>query len=393
MSRRPRPSPLSYPRWVPPLVAVPPLFFGVVSVTGAGSAWWVVAIAVGVAFLPWVVNAIRPGWPPPTVFVLWVATPLALLNTVGDAHGVDLSAEGHSQFTLMILVWLVGEMASRARLAPMLLAGLTTIGTVVGRTIAEPSFAHAWLFWLGGAGVALLTGFLLRRQQTTLSELRAAQAALAGEAARRERQRIAREVHDVVAHTLTVTLMHVGAARRALERDPSAAREALDDAETLGRRSLADIRRTVGLLRAEDEQPDTHALPDASDIPTLLDSYRAAGTTLDVETTGDLAELSPAAGLTLYRLVQEALSNASAHAPGAPVDVRLRVRRHEAEVVVSNPVPATGADTSGSGLGVIGMRERVGLLGGRLDAGARDGTWSVRARVPLDSATTSGTPA
>jgi signal transduction histidine kinase len=383
-----------FPRWVAPLMAVPPLFFGVVSVAGAGRGWWAVGLAVAFAITPWLVNAVRPGWLSTTAFTAGVVVPLAVLNTAGGAVGVDLSAEGHSQFTLMLLVWLVGEMACRARLAPMLLAGLATVGVVVGRTIAEPSFAHAWIYWLGGAGVAFLTGFLLRRQQLTLMELRDAQAALAGEAARRERQRIAREVHDVVAHTLTVTLMHVSAARRALERDPAGAGEALEEAELLGRRSLADIRRTVGLLRAEDEGPDRHALPDATDLPSLISSYEAAGTPVSVRTGGGLDDLPPAVGLTVYRLVQEALSNAAGHAPGAPVDLRLEVRRHEVRIEVSNPVGRDGAAPRAGGLGLVGMRERVALLGGRLDAGARDGTWTVRARLPLDSrAPAAGAPA
>lgn len=390
MSRRRPVPPSGYPRWVAPLAALPPLFFGIVTVTGSHGGTGMTATAIGLALVPWLVNAVRPGWLPATLFVVWVAAPLLVLHTVGGAFGVDLSAEGHSQFSLMLLVWLVGEMAARARWGPITLAGLAAVAAVVGRTIAEPSFAHAWLYWLGGAGVAFLTGFMLRRQQHTLSELRAAQAALAGEAAQRERQRIAREVHDVVAHTLTVTLMHVSAARRALDRDPAAAREALDDAERLGRRSLADVRRTVGLLRADDEEPDTHALPDASDIPALLASFRAAGTPLHVETTGSLGALPPAPGLTLYRITQEALSNASAHAAGARVEVRLDIREHDARLVVSNPVGAPGTRRAG-GLGLVGMRERVELLGGRVEAGEHDGTWTVTAHVPLDSrSTTSG---
>lgn len=385
MSRARRVAPSGYPRWVPALVAVPPLFFAVVSITGVGAAWGAVAVAVGVAVLPWVVDAVRPGLLPNSAFVLWVAVPLGILNVAGAAFGVDLSGESHTQFSLMLLVWLVGEMAARARWAPLLFAMLSAVGVIVGRTIVEPAFRHSWIFWIGGVGVAFLTGFMLRRQQQTLSELRDAQAALAGDAARRERQRIAREVHDVVAHTLTVTLLHVSAARRALDHDPGSARAALDDAETLGRRSLADIRRTVGLLRSDDETPDRQPLPEASDIPDLVRSYRTAGTPVEVRVAGSLADLPPAVGLTTYRLVQEALSNAAGHAPGAPVDVQLTVRRHDVHIRVSNPVTtATGGNRRG-GLGLVGMQERVALLGGRLDAQARDGRWAVDARLPLDS--------
>ena len=208
--------------------------------------------------LPWLVDAIWPGRLPATVFVLWVATPLAVFNTAAEAVGVELAAEGHSQFSLLLLVWLVGEMAARARQGPFVFAVLSTVAVVGGRAILDPSFAHASLYWTGGAAMAFLAGFLFRRQQQALSELRTTHIALAEVAARRERQRIARELQDVVAHTLTVTLMHIGVARRSIDRDPAATRGALHDAAQLGGQSLADFRRTVGLLHTEDEGSDAH---------------------------------------------------------------------------------------------------------------------------------------
>lgn len=374
-----------YPSWVPRLVALPPLFFALVTLSDAGEAIGVVAVTLGVAILPWLIQAARLGPLPDALFAAWVVVPIGILNLAGTSLGVDLSGESHNQFSLMVLIWLVGEMAARS--TPRIVAGVlaATAAITVGRAAVEPAFGHSWSFWLGGAGVAFLTGYLLRRQQQTLAELGAAQAALAGEAARRERQRVAREVHDVVAHTLTVTLLHVQAAARALDRDPAAVREALRDAEALGRQSLADVRRTVGLLRADDEAPDTHALPDASDLPALLDSYRGAGMQLRDEIDGDLTQLAPAPSLTLYRVVQEALSNAAGHTDGAPVDVRVTVGRQEVSVTVSNPVAAARPGRDG-GLGIVGMRERVALLGGQVSAGAQNGTWTVAATFPRDGA-------
>lgn len=373
---------IGYPRWVPVLAALPPLFFAAASVsTTAGEGRGIVAAAVGLALVPWLVGAVRGRSFRDPVFAAWVIVPIAAMNLAGSAVGVDLSGASHNQFSLMILVWLVGEMAARA--APMLVGvvAVAAVATMAGRGIVAPEFGHSWAFWAGGAGVALVTGFLLRRQQQTLSALRVAQAALADEAVLRERQRIAREVHDVVAHTLTVTLMHVSAARRALDRDPDGARVALDDAETLGRRSLADIRRTVGLLRTDGEPPATRALPDGSDVGDLLASYRAAGVDLHVDVAGDPASLPPASGLTLYRVVQEAVSNAAAHAPGQRVDVVIRVEEEAVGVTVANPA-AESREARPGGLGLVGMRERVALLDGTFSASQQDGRWTVTARFP-----------
>ncbi|HEX9889910.1 MAG TPA: sensor histidine kinase [Nitriliruptorales bacterium] len=372
-----------YPAWVAPLVAVPPVFFAVASAVGA-QVWPVVALLVAVAIGPWLLAATGRQLPR-TAFGLWVVLPLALLNLGGERFGVDLSAESHSQFSLMILVWLVGEMAAVAPLRHVLATTVAVCTVIVGRTVVAPDFVHAWVFWLGGAGIALLTGFMLRWQQQTLSELRAAQGALADEAAQRERQRIAREVHDVVAHTLTVTLMHLQAARKALDHDPTEAREALEHAEKLGRRSLADIRRTVGLLRTEGEPPEIRALPEAADVHALIESYRAAGAQLTTEVAADLRSLGPTSGLTLYRVLQESLSNAAAHAPGAPVEVTVRIERDEVAVEVTNPIVHAGVSPRPGGSGLEGMRERVGLLGGRFDASSHDGRWRVDVRFPTHS--------
>lgn len=375
-----------YPLWVPRLVAVPPVVFALTALTDGGAALGPVAVLLGIAVLPWIVQAVRPESPlPDALFAVWVVVPIAILNLAGPSFGVDLSGESHNQFSLMILIWLVGEMAARSDLRVVGGTLGATAVVAVGRAVVEPTFGHSYAFWLAGTGIALLTGYLLRRQQQTLAELREAQAALEREAARRERQRIAREVHDVVAHTLTVTLLHVQAATRALDHDPDAVREALREAETLGRQSLADVRRTVGLLRAEDEGPDTHALPDASDLPALIGSFRAAGMRLDAEIDGDLAGLAPAPSLTLYRVVQEALANAAGHTQGAPVGVRVEVGDVEVSVTVWNPVGDVGPGRSG-GLGIVGMRERVAALGGTVTAGARDGRWTVTAAFPRRAA-------
>lgn len=372
------------PPWAARLVAIPPVLIALISVLavlGSDDPFPVVLVAVTVAVLPWLVRTAGielPAW----LFAAWVIVPIAALNLLGESVGVDLSDQGHTQFSLMLSIWLVGEMAAVGRRSEVAATTVATLAIIGGRAIVEPAFGHSWIFWIGGAGIALTTGFLLRVQQRTLSELRQAQAALAEEATQRERQRIAREVHDVIAHTMTVTLMHLQAARRALTEDRDGARETLEEAEALTRRSLADIRRTVGLLRAEGDTPETRALPDAGDIPTLVDSYRAAGIVINDDVDIELGALGPAASVTLYRLVQEALANAASHAETATVDLRVHADDDQVVLEVVNPVSSEVPTSEGGGLGLVGMRERVRHLGGEMTAGLAAGRWRVEARFP-----------
>jgi signal transduction histidine kinase len=190
-------------------------------------------------------------------------------------------------------------------------------------------------------------------------------------------------------------MLHLTAARYILSRDPEGAAAALADAERLGRQSLADVRRTVGLLAAEGtvNSPTLAPLPGADDIPTLVADYARAGLDADYTRSGEASELPPAAGLALYRIAQEALANVAKHAPGAHVSVRLRTA---ADVLLQVSDDGVGgavdqesrSDDAGSGLGLLGMRERAVLLGGTLTAGpAHNGRgWSVECRLPAVAA-------
>jgi signal transduction histidine kinase len=189
---------------------------------------------------------------------------------------------------------------------------------------------------------------------------------------------------------MTVTLLHISAARLALQDQPASVDDAIDalrEAETQGRRSLADIRQTVGLLASDD--PAESALgppvPGVEDLPDLVSSYEAAGLTIDLDVRGDLARLSPAGGVTLYRVLQEGLANAAKHAPGAPVAVRLFVHRRKVAVCVNNGLSPHAPLAPPGGRGVAGMTDRVRQLGGRLRAGPTADGWQLRADLPLSS--------
>src|SRR5690606_20404916 len=239
------------------------------------------------------------------------------------------------------------------------------------------------------AGVALgwMVGVMLRYQRHFLYQERESQAIRAEQAADEERRRIAREVHDVIAHSLSITLLHLTAARHALQtdRDVDEAVEALVDAERLGRQAMADIRRTVGLLgeRSTSSAPE----PGVRDLPELIADFTKAGLRFDeIRIDEHLDAVSAAVGLAIYRIGQESLANVVKHAPGASVAVELRVRAGTALLRVDNTLPGGPAADRGGGMGLSGMRQRAGLLGGELAAGPVGGGWSVRAVFPIDAA-------
>ena len=231
--------------------------------------------------------------------------------------------------------------------------------------------------WILGLLVTWAAGLGVRSQV----ELAAAHAALAEQAVVAERQRIAREIHDVVAHTLSVTMLYVTGARLAIRRDPAEAEEALLAAEKLGRESLAEIRRTVGLL-APGASGTEAPMPTAADVPELVQEFRAAGLDVDLTLLGDADGLPPATGLALYRVVQESLTNVAKHAPRARASVALEIAPAGVRLCVRNAVPPGAPAGANGGLGVPGMRQRVELLGGTLRAGVDRDEWVVLAEAP-----------
>ncbi len=239
-----------------------------------------------------------------------------------------------------------------------------------------------WGAWL--AGVTLTTAFslLVRHDRNLLGQLRQAQAGLAEQARTQERNRIARELHDVIGHTLTVSLLHVQSARLAVEHDPADAARALAEAERLGRECLAEVRTTVGMLRHDgtaDGTASSAPLPGAGALPALVEQFRSAGADVTLTVEGDTGGLPATTGLAVYRIVQEALTNAVKHAPGSPTEVRLAIDAGEVRLTTdSRAAPGTG-----TGLGVISMRERAESLGGTCEAGPGGHGWLVRATLPL----------
>ena len=285
--------------------------------------------------------------------------------------------------------------------------------TFIGVLVNVPNVSLTW--WVGELltawlmfGVAWVLGDLVRRRSEAVRELRLRAAELEDERAENERlaveaerARIARELHDAVAHNVSVMVVQAGAARRTLEAgatvegadgaDAAAAalttaREGLAAIESTGRETLVEMRRMVGTLRpveAEAYEPT----PSLAALDGLLERVRAAGLAVDLAVEGEARQLPQGVDLSAYRVVQEALTNTLRHAHAASARVRLAYAADALTVEVTDDGRGAAAamlETPHRGYGLVGMRERVGMIGGELVAGPRPGGgFEVRARLPL----------
>jgi signal transduction histidine kinase len=210
----------------------------------------------------------------------------------------------------------------------------------------------------------------------------------AARAVAEERRRIAREMHDVVAHSMSVMVVQAGGARRILRQDPARADAAGEQIERTGREALAEMRRMLGFLRAGEDDP-TEPQPGLERLDALVARTRDAGLPVTVRVVGEPRRLSSGLDLTAYRIVQEGLTNALKHAGGAPteVDVRWGAQRLELEIRDDGRgrPPTRPPNGDGGGHGLVGMQERVRLYGGELRAGrSENGGFAVLARLPLN---------
>ena len=349
--------------------------------------------------LPWLFVATGAVLAAPIVFrrrrpllVAWVLVALSVANTL-LTWAVDDSDVGHPS--------LIG-----------LGIALYTLVAYVGRR-------PAWIY-LVGLGVDTLLAYLLLDQDPTVTlvfavllyalcwtsaEFVGARTAYDHEVAARlavadydrersaheavtaERTRIARELHDVVAHAVSVMIVQADGASYTLRKNPAAAESALVNIAATGRQALTELRRTVALLRT-DEMPEQLPQHGWAGIATVVEMMRAAGLAVDVEQTGQLDDIPPRVSLGIHRIVQESLTNVLRHA-GVTPRAEVRVVRRENDVLVEVVDTGTGGAATGfdhgSGNGLVGMRERVAVLHGTLVAGRiATGGWRVRAVLPLE---------
>jgi signal transduction histidine kinase len=282
---------------------------------------------------------------------------------------------------LLILAFSVGSHAhARAAVIGLLLVlGALLVDEPGDVVVMGPVHAAAW-----GAGRLLQA----RQLEAAASRGRAGRLELERDQARAavsdERGRIARELHDVVAHNVSVIVMQAGAERLARPDAPAPTRETLESIERAGREALVEMHRLLGVLRAPDQ--DEVALapqPGLSRLDRLAAQVRSAGLPVEIQVEGDPTALPPGVDISAYRIVQEALTNALRHAGPARARVRVRYGLHELELEVVDD-GGGAAVVNGAGHGLAGMRERVAIYGGDLTAGSRpEGGFRVQARLPL----------
>jgi signal transduction histidine kinase len=235
---------------------------------------------------------------------------------------------------------------------------------------------------LGGAWTA---GWVVRQRASQARRAVAESGELARSAVSEERTRIARELHDVVAHSVSIIAMQAGAAEELIEIDPARAREHMISVRRTAREAMNEMRRLLDVLRTDEARYAPQ--PGLARLPDLLDEVRAAGVPVELTEQGERPRLAPGLDLVTFRVVQESLTNVRKHAHGAPARVLLRYGPAAIELDVANPavggqLPANGAGQAGHGL--IGMRERVQLFGGTFQAGpGADGGFRVHAVLPL----------
>ena len=376
-----------WPIWAPigsSVVVVVSLVTAVLQRISDGQHWLYPTAAALIAFFPfiWDVSCYlikRPIWALP----LWMFPIPVFIGTE-----LLVFRPPPSDFAPFLLVFTTAEVVSRSKSMKMpVLVGLGAMAVMHASEMYGPYKGS--FVWIIGIGFGWFGGLLIKTLQHKQEELMQAHAGLAEKAVADERSRIAREVHDVIAHSLSVTMLHVTAARMALEKGDrqDEAKDWLREAEEQGRKSLAEIRRTVGLL-GSDESATAAPMPTLADLPTLVSDFRNAGLDVTLNVEGEVGELPDAAALNLYRIVQESLTNAAKHSPGAKTDVWLNVTDDDVRLRVFNE-GVNGAHQSSNtdgGRGIRGMTERSVLLNGNLVVGAENGGWLVFLAAPRPSA-------
>lgn len=332
------------------------------------SRWWLVLALMGAAGL----LVVWAFWRVP---VQVIALPVVLLTALSQAEErlepglfvlslLAIALTGWSDLT-----WTTGLFVLAAAVAPLIVSQLQDEHGISGG------------IWFVAVLFPALMGWAFHRQEKLAAELQAARLALAEQAVLEERRRIARDVHDMVGHGLAAMMLQITGARHVLDRDVEEVREALTSAEDIGRRTLGDLRRTVGSLRDEGGlQAPIEGLEQVSD---LVDDARSSGLRVELVTSGPQDDVDQTVGLTLFRIAQAALSNAVIHAPAARTVVTSAVTSQDAtlEVLSSGPLRPLDTHEVRGHYGLRGMKERADVVGGEFSAGPVPQGWLVRCRV------------
>jgi signal transduction histidine kinase len=291
---------------------------------------------------------------------------------------------------LWFALWSSG--ANNPRRTAVGLLGLGYAASAIGMHNVPGTGWSSWAWFNAAGSLAWVTGIGLRRRTEHAAALEERAILLeqrrdeeARIAVAEERARIARELHDVVAHSVSVMTVQASGVRRLLKPEQEREREALETVERTGREALAEMRRLLGVLRESDGSAELAPQPGLAHLDELIEQVRGSGLPVEVTVAGDRKPLPPGVDLSAYRIVQEALTNVRKHAGRASASVELRYRADRLELEIANDGSSV-VRTDGSGHGLHGMRERAQVCGGTLEAGPRpEGGFAVRATLPLDA--------
>ena len=338
-------------------------------------------LLVAVCAAPFIVGSrwpqlLRPGWP----------LAAAMLAVAGCATALLAYRPAEGDAAVLFFIALAACVAASTGPRVSIPAGLLAIALPVAVNLAGGSRTSASAAI--GIAFAWVAGTAIRAQARTAAELVAMQAEAAQHQIAEERQQLAREFHDLVAHTLSVTMLHMTAVRMSLEDGESAeALESLAEAQQAGREAMREMRQTVTLLGSSSAAGPAAALPHIRDLPELVAGFAAAGLRVDLDTGGDLAAVPGDVGLAAYRIAQESLTNAAKHAPGSRAQVTVRLADGQLCLVVTNEIAALGppplSPRPEPGHGIAGMTQRAALASGSLSAGPDGGRWRVEAILPV----------
>jgi signal transduction histidine kinase len=324
-------------------------------------------------------------------------SPLAVALVIAATNAAEVGLVGSYDSIVFLAAFLLVpySLAAHERNAARMTAGLAALvasGGVSQAAQPSPGSTRDWLTTIAGdlalTVVPFLVGLALRQQRLRAEALEQLAVQLEREREERaraavaeERTRIARELHDEIAHAMSVIAVQADAAEGALARDPALVERPLLAIRDTAREALADMRRVLGGLRSG-EQAQLAPEPGLARLGSLLEQTRAAGLEVDLRVEGEPVPLPPSLDLAAYRVLQEGLTNVRKHAAARRVEVVVRYERDEIAVEVSDDGAGAGAG-GGTGRGLAGIRERVALLGGEFVAGPRARGFALRVTLPL----------
>lgn len=362
----------------------------VVLVLGQLEAWW----GIGAS------HRQGPAWAQATLYAVTAAVvvfrrvaPVHCLFAILVASLVEFSVfgspEGNSvALPTMIVVYTIGSRYPLRRSWWALPLALLMWLIWAGFDPASPTWTDrlAALMWVSLWVICWLVGALVRVMRLNAEQRRIARAQQASRAVAEERNRIARELHDVIGHSVTVMTVQTSAVRRRLTPEQDLERQTLQTVESVGREALAEMRRMIGVLRTDEDRGDLEPAPGLDQLDRLVEKFRSAGLPVTLTTDGAARPLAPSLDLTAYRLVQEGLTNTLRHAAEPEhVEVGIGYGDQRLRLSIRDDGSSAAADGVEPGDGLLGMRERVAVYGGEMSARFRpEGGFELVADLPLE---------